>query len=312
MTLDQLKIFVAVAERGHVTRAAESLRMTQSAVSAAIAALERRYGTALFDRLGRRIELTEAGSRFLPEARAVLERAATARAVLEDLSGLTVGSLSVAASQTIATHWLPRRLASFHTAYPGVRLDVRIGNTRQVETAVAEGAVDLGLVEGETRHRTLVRTPVDVDRLVLVVASGQPAPPRLANGRLDLEAIPWVIREAGSGTREIFEAFARDEGFDPDRLRVFLVLPSNEAVREAVEAGAGATIISEHVVARDIAEGRLAAIPVDLPAREFALVRHRDRYQSAAQSALIAELSSGEVQVAVDAGPTAGGAAGTG
>lgn len=306
MTLDQLKIFVAVAERGHVTQAAESLRMTQSAASAAIAALEKRYGTALFDRLGRRIELTEAGRRFLPEARAVLERAAAARSVLEDLSGLTMGSLSLAASQTIATHWLPRRLAAFHTAYPGVRLDVTIGNTRQVETAVADGGVDIGLVEGETRHRALLRQAVDVDRLVLVTATGQPAPPRRPDGGLDLEAIPWVIRESGSGTREIFESYARHEGFDPDGLRVFLTLPSNEAVREAVEAGAGATIISEHVVARDLAEGRLTAIPIDLPVREFALVRHRERYRSAAQNALIGVLTEGE------AAPTAAGAAGTG
>lgn len=292
MTLDQLKIFVAVADRGHVTRAAESLRMTQSAVSAAIAALEKRYGTLLFDRLGRRIELTEAGRRFLPEARAVLERAATARSVLEDLSGLTIGALSVAASQTIATYWLPRRLADFHARYPGVRLDVTIANTRQVEAAVAEGVVDLGLVEGPTQHRTLIRRPVDVDRLVLVVASGHPAPPKRAGGQLDLEALPWVIREAGSGTRESFETFMKQEGADPDRLRTFLVLPSNEAVREAVEAGAGATVISEHVVARDLAAGLLKAIPVDLPEREFALLRHRDRHQTRAQQALI-ELLSG-------------------
>lgn len=293
MTLDQLRIFVAVAERGHVTRAAKSLGMTQSAVSAAISALEKRYGTALFDRLGRRIELTEAGRRFLPEARAVLERAATARSVLEDLSGLTVGALSIAASQTIATYWLPRRLADFHARYPGVRLDVTIANTRQVETAVVEGAVDLGLVEGPTRQRVLLRQPVDVDRLVLVVASDQPGPPTGVGGRVDLEQISWVIREAGSGTRDSFEAFVKAQGADMKRLRIFLVLPSNEAVREAVEAGAGATVISEHVVARDLAAGRLKAIPVDLPEREFAVLRHPDRHQTRAQSALIELLTTG-------------------
>ncbi|MEW5424436.1 LysR substrate-binding domain-containing protein [Amorphus sp. 3PC139-8] len=295
MTLDQLKIFVAVAERGHVTRAAESLSMTQSAVSAAIGALEKRYGTALFDRLGRRIELTEAGRRFLPEARAVLERAATARSVLEDLSGLTVGALSIAASQTIATYWLPRRLADFHARYPGVRLDVTIANTSQVETAVAEGAADLGLVEGPTRHRALIRQPVGVDRLVLVVASDHPAPPERDGGRLDLERISWVIREAGSGTRDSFEAFVKAEGADMERLRVFLVLPSNEAVREAVEAGAGATVISEHVVARELAAGRLKALPVDLPEREFAAVRHPDRHQTKAQRALIELLTAAPI-----------------
>ena len=98
----------------------------------------------------------------------------------------------------------------------------------------------------------------------------------------------------------------RLDNIDLRLLRVFLTLPSNEAVREAVEAGAGATIISEHVVARDLAEGRLTAIPIDLPVREFALVRHRERYRSAAQNALIGVLTEGE------AAPTAAGAAGTG
>src|SRR5262245_59843094 len=124
MTLEQLRIFVAVAERGHMTRAAENLGMTQSAVSAAIRALESHSGTRLFDRIGRGIELTDVGRRFLPEARAVIDRAASARSALEDLSTETRGALSIAASQTIASHWLPRRLTAFHATHPNVRLNV--------------------------------------------------------------------------------------------------------------------------------------------------------------------------------------------
>lgn len=298
MTLEQLRIFIAVAERGHVTKAAEALAMTQSAVSAAISALETRYGANLFDRIGRRIEITDTGRRFLPEARAVLDRAAAARAVLEDLSAATIGTLSVAASQTIASYWLPRRLSAFHSEYPKVRLDVTIGNTRQVETAVVDGAVDLGLVEGATRHSALVRSQVDYDRLVLVVSTNAPELPQLEDGRLDLQNITWVIREEGSGTRGILEDLARRSGLLPDDLLIALVLPSNEAVREAVEAGAGATIVSEHVVARDIAAGLLRAIPIDLPPREYALIRHRDRHQSAAHKALVTALSNRAPHVA--------------
>jgi DNA-binding transcriptional LysR family regulator len=293
MTLEQLRIFVAVADRGHMTRAAEGLGMTQSAVSAAIRALEDHYGTKLFDRVGRGIELTEVGRRFLPEARGVLDRAAAARSALEDLSTETRGSLSIAASQTIASYWLPRRLTAFHAAYPNVRLDVSIGNTRQVEHSVAEGAADLGIVEGKTAHPALVRQRVDTDRLMLVVSAAQSALPTLPSGNPDLRAISWVIREEGSGTRDALEDLAEREGIAFEDLRVFLVLPSNEAVREAVEAGAGATIISEHVVARDIAAGVLRSIPIDLPQREFALLRHRDRHQTAAQHALAAMLAEG-------------------
>jgi DNA-binding transcriptional LysR family regulator len=289
MTLEQLRIFIAVAERGHVTRAAEVLGISQSAASAAIAALEARYRTRLFDRVGRGIELTETGRLFLREARAVLDRAATARSVLEDLGGAS-GSVAIAASQTIATYWLPRRLAAFHTANPAVRLNVVIRNTREVESAVVEGEVSIGLVEGPTQHPALLRQHVDQDQLVLVVASDQPPLPVTAAGRLDLRAMTWVIREAGSGTRRVLEDFAFSEGLTLDDLKVFLVLPSNEAVREAIEAGAGATIISRHVVASAIAAGALTAIPIELPPREYALLQHRERHATSAQQALAAHL----------------------
>ncbi|WP_292073611.1 LysR family transcriptional regulator, partial [Mesorhizobium sp.] len=144
MTLDQLRIFVAVAEHGHMTRAAERLGISQSAASAAIRALESQHGVRLFNRVGRNIELAQTGHRFLPEAKAVLDRAAAARGVLEDVSQTVAGSLSIAASQTIASYWLPRRLAAFHEAYPAVKLSVTIGNTRQVETNVLDGRADFG------------------------------------------------------------------------------------------------------------------------------------------------------------------------
>jgi DNA-binding transcriptional LysR family regulator len=292
MTLDQLRIFIAVAERGHVTRAAEVLGISQSAASAAIATLESRYNTKLFDRVGRGIALTETGRRFLREARAVVDRASTARAMLQDLAGVACGTVAVAASQTIAAYWLPRRLTTFHAANPGVRLNVVIGNTREVETAVVEGEVNIGLVEGPTQHPALTREQIDRDQLVLVVASDRPPLPLTAAGRLDLRAITWVIREAGSGTRRALEDLAFREGLSLDDLNIFLVLPSNEAVREAIEAGAGATIISRHVVASAIAAGTLTAIAIELQPREYALLRHRDRHATLAQQALVAHLTS--------------------
>ncbi len=307
MTFDQLRVFVEVAERGHVTRAAEALNMSQSAASAAIAALEELYQIRLFDRVGRGIQLTEAGGIFLREARAVLDRAALARSVLQDLAGRPSGPIALAASQTIATYWLPRRLAAFHAAYPRVRLDVVIRNTHEVESAVAEGEVSVGLVEGPTQHPTLIRTHLDHDQMVLVVAAGRTPLPRKSSGAVDLGALRWVIRERGSGTRRAFEDLAAREGLSLEDLNIVLVLPGNEAVREAVEAGAGATIISRHVVAAAIAAGTLSRIPIELPQREYALVRHRDRHPTLAQKALVAHLSGG-----TDAGgPSAAVAPGT-
>jgi len=124
MTLEQLRIFVAVAEKQHVTRAASELNLTQSATSAAIAALEARYGIKLFDRIGRGVVLTQTGRDFLIEARAVLARARAAAQLLTDLAGLKRGSLTIAASQTVANYWLPGRLQAFHAAYPGIDLKI--------------------------------------------------------------------------------------------------------------------------------------------------------------------------------------------
>lgn len=204
MTLDQLNIFVEVAVRGHVTRAAEALGMSQSAASAAITSLETTYQIRLFDRVGRGIRLSEAGQIFLREARAVLDRASLAQSVLKDLSG-NPGPVTIAASQTIAAYWLPRRLAAFHAANPRVRFNVVIHNTNEVETAVAEGEANVGLVEGPTEHSSLVRQQIDHDQMVLVVASGQPPLPLTKKGRIDLRAVNWVIRETGSGTRRGLE-----------------------------------------------------------------------------------------------------------
>jgi len=289
MTLDQLRIFVEVAEHGHVTRAAEALGMSQSATSAAIGSLESSYEIKLFDRVGRGIRLTDSGRIFLREARAVLDRASMARSVLQDLAGYP-GPVGIAASQTIATYWLPRRLAAFHTSNPRVRFNVVIRNTNDVENAVVEGEANIGLVEGPTQHPALIRQQIDHDKIVLVVASGQLPLPLNENGRLDLRSIDWVVRETGSGTRRGLEDLAASVGLSVENLNIVLELPSNEAVREAIEAGAGATIVSRHVVASSIAAGRLTEIPIELPQREYALLRHRDRHATETERALVDHL----------------------
>ena len=160
MTLEQLRIFLAVAERQHVTRAAEVLGLTQSAVSAAVSALEARHGVRFFDRVGRRIVLTETGEAFMAEARAVLDRAETAEMVLEDMAREPRGRLRIHASQTVASYWLPPRLVALREMHPGIELRLTVSNTRHVADAVQEGAADLGLVEGAVAHGDLHRQVV--------------------------------------------------------------------------------------------------------------------------------------------------------
>ena len=140
MTLEQLRIFVGVAEREHMTAAARELNVTQSAASAAIAALEGRHAVKLFHRVGRGITLTEAGRLFLVEARGVLARAGAAETVLEELGSLKRGRLRVVASQTIAAYWLPPILATFHERYPMLGIELAIGNTEQAASRVHDEA----------------------------------------------------------------------------------------------------------------------------------------------------------------------------
>lgn len=285
MTLEQLRIFVAVAEREHVTQAAQALNLTQSAVSAAIAALELRHGVKLFDRLGRRVALTQAGKLFLGEARALLAHSRAAEQALADLGGLKTGALNVAASQTIGNYWLPPLLARFARIYPGVALHLTIGNTHDVAELASAGEVELGFVEGESDHAELVKTAFAEDELLVVAAPalaaayGECRAPKLPD-------TPWVAREKGSGTRAAFEAAV--QAFDPQaRRNIILELPSNEAVRMAVEAGAGLAVMSKLVVAASIAAKTLVALPCPLPKRPFYLLTHRQLYRSRAAQALL-------------------------
>ena len=287
MTLEQLRVFVEVAEQLHVTRAAAVLNMTQSAASAAIQALEMRLGTALFDRVGRRLELTEAGQVLLPEAKSILSRVSGAERALAELDNLLRGRLCLWASQTIAGYWLPPFLYRFRTAHPDVSMELHIGNSLQVSRAVLEGNADLGFVEGLIDEPVLVQLPVAVDQLVLVVASSHELASLKSIQPKQLLTVRWVLRERGSGTRQIFEEALRNRGIDPARLDVVMELPSNEAVRSAVEVGAGATVISRLVVADKIAAGTLIELPFHCADRRYIALRHGDRHRGRAGSALL-------------------------
>jgi len=231
VTLEQLRVFVAVAERQHVTRAAAVLNLAQSAVSGAIAALEARHSAKLFHRVGRGVQLTDSGALFLVEARAILARAEAAELVLSELSNLQRGTL-------------------------------------------------------------LTTEQVARDQVVIVVGIEHPwsTIDRLEPERL-IET-DWVLREPGSGTRSTFEAALQGFGVSPGALRIALELPSNQAVRAAVEAGLGATAISASVAAPSLEAGLLHRVGFDLPERDFHVVRHAARCQSRAADALLSMVTA--------------------
>jgi DNA-binding transcriptional LysR family regulator len=288
MTLEQLRIFVEVAERQHLTQAAAALFLTPSAVSSSIKALEERYGTPLFDRVGRRIETNDAGRMFLVEARRTLASARATELALAEMGSLQRGSLAIHASQTIASYWLPPLLVRFRQAFPAIALELAMDNTENVAEAVMQGRADLGFVEGGVDEGRLALTPVGEDRLVIVVGPKHPWADGRPLDKDDMLGARWIMREAGSGTRSAFEAALAALGVPPEALVVALALPSNEAVRSAVMAGAFAGALSELVVAPHLQAGLLAQANLALPVRSFTMLRHAERHQSRAASAFAA------------------------
>jgi DNA-binding transcriptional LysR family regulator len=291
VTLEQLRVFIAVAERGHVTEGARALNLAQSAASHAIAALEARHDIRLFDRIGRRIALTEAGAALLAQARRILAEVEHAERTLAEFGALERGALSLHASQTIAGYWLPPRLVAFQRAYPSIEIRLTIGNTAEVAEAVEAGAAELGFVEGAVKSESLESLAVARDQLVLVVGPDHPWGDAESLAPADLLQGEWVMREVGSGTRSAFEQALRRLGVRPEKLRIAMELPSNEAVRAAVEAGLGATATSASVAASSLEAGLLRQARFKLPDREFHVLSHKNRRRSRIATALFSILA---------------------
>jgi DNA-binding transcriptional LysR family regulator len=287
MTLEQLRIFVAVAEREHVTRAAELLHLTQAAASAAVAALETQHGVKLFDRVGRNVALTAAGRQFLPEAKELLARATATEAALADFAGLKRGRLTVHASQTIAGYFLPAVMARMRKEHPGLSVELGIGNTAQVARALREGAAELGFVEGPLDEADLQVEEVAGERMAVIAPPGHSWARGGALTPGDLRRAEWVFREPGSGTREAFLAALAGLGVRFEDLNIVLTLPSNEAVREAVAAGAGVACLSPLVCGRTLELGVVRRANLLLPPRVFNAVQQKGRYVSQAAAVFL-------------------------
>jgi DNA-binding transcriptional LysR family regulator len=285
MTLEQLRVFVAVAERQHLTGGARAVNLSPPAATAAIHALEDREGLKLFNRVGRRLELSADGRAFLPQARAVLTAAQDAQTALRELGGLERGRVALAASQTLASHWLPPLLIKFAQAHKGVGVRLQEGNTASVAAAVLAGEVEIGCIEGEIDEPALRVTPLAEDRLVIVGAARHALARRRGVTAAELRQSSWVMRETGSGTRAAFEQAMRAAGLEPESLDVALTLPTNEGVCAAAAESRCLTVASELVVLAYVQSGRLQRIDYALPPRRFALIRHKERFPSNAARA---------------------------
>nr|WP_321455437.1 LysR family transcriptional regulator [uncultured Cohaesibacter sp.] len=283
MTLEQLAIFVAVAERQHITRAADAIGLTPSAVSASIKALENFHNVKLFDRIGRGITLTATGAAFLNEAKATLARANAAAMVLSELGGLKRGLLHIHASQTIASYWLPSRMVHFHELYPDITLNLTVGNTQTVTRAVEEGHAEIGFIEGDISAPLLHSEKLTEDEIAIVVAPNHPLAHAREKDCLGLiKSTYWIMREQGSGTRSTFETAIRRIGIMPETLKLAIEFPSNEAVLSSLVGSRYAGAVSQMAALPLVATGQIAFANISFPPRDFMALSHRERTLSPA------------------------------
>ncbi|MDZ4876564.1 MAG: HTH-type transcriptional regulator CysL [Chroococcidiopsis cubana SAG 39.79] len=293
MTFEQLRIFLAVVEHLHFTRAAEALYITQPAVSAAIQELEAKYGVKLFHRIGRRIEITDAGKLLHLEAQAILTQVALAERGLRELNDLQRGELKLGASLTIGNYWLPNRIAQFKRQYPGISINCTLSNAEEICEGTATGQFDFGLVTGGIKPSlgaTLEQEVVGKERLQIVVGKSHPWFEQKQISLEDLSTTPWVMRETGSGAQQMFEQALQAWGIDPVQLNVVLVLSSSEMVKAVVESDVGAAAIPELMVTKELQLSTLRAVQVidsrdsiSLPLEIVQPVwklKHRQRFQT--------------------------------
>ncbi|MCG8347241.1 MAG: LysR family transcriptional regulator [Chloroflexales bacterium] len=259
LNLHLVRIFIAVVEQGSFTRAAEALRISQSAVSRGVQELERQLDTALIDRWQRGITLTEAGSILAAHARQIFALERAAETALAELRGLEHGHLAIGASSTIGIYILPPLLGDFHQQYPGIELFLDIGNTQQIVTHLLAHQLDIALVEGPTEGPELVVKPWRADNLVVIASPTHPLVQRETVGITDLAGVPFILREPGSGTREVMETALAEHGVS---ISVAMELGSTEAVKQAVAAGLGLSIVSTAAIQLELAQRRLAVLPI--------------------------------------------------
>ncbi len=264
MNLAQLKAFVMVIDRGSFSAAAREMGISQPAVTMQVQALESDLGVTLLDRGYRKIEPTEAGAALLPRARAVLAQIDGVRSDLALMADHVTGRLALAASTTPGQYVLPRLLGGFLRENPEVGVSVAVADTSQVVDAVAAGEADLGVTGAIVKGAKADFEPLGTDDIVMIC----PPDHRFARRKsplpiADIVVEPFILREEGSGTRQVSEEALREAGADPAELHVITELGTGEAIVSAIEGGLGLGMVSRYVAEKALELGTVALVPAE-------------------------------------------------
>ncbi len=278
----KLRVFCAVAETKSFSKASELIHLTQPAVSLQIQAMEELYETRLFDRSGNSINLTPAGEILYKRAKEILALYAEAQHNISEITGAIKGSLSIGASSTIGNYLLPHIIAAFKKKVPRVNISLVVSNTKIITERLNAGEIDIALVEGDvSKQRFSVETLLS-DELVVIMSPAHHWAERRNVPAIELTKEPIIMREEGSGTRQIILKHLEEHGIKLDQLKIALVMGSTEAIKGAVEEGLGVSIVSAWAARKNLKQGLIKSTTFkDLKFnRNFSIISPKRNYST--------------------------------
>ena len=278
----KLKVFCTVAETKSFSKTSEIIHLTQPAVSLQIQALEEKYETKLFERSSSTVTLTSSGEILYKYAKEILTLYATAQKAIGKYTGLVKGSLTLGAGSNIGNYLLPGIITDFKKLHPKVKIYLNVGNTKRVIELLNSGNVDVGLIEGDVTRQKMIVKKLISDELVLIVSPEHPWAKRKEVALPDIIKEPFILREAGSGTRQMIEKFFSRHGISPHDLKISAVFGSTEAIKDAVESGLGVSIVSRWAARKEIKFGslRLLSIKEEKMVRDISLIINKNTISS--------------------------------
>ncbi|MDP5273351.1 selenium metabolism-associated LysR family transcriptional regulator [Chengkuizengella axinellae] len=263
LNFHQLHIFFTVAEKGSFSAAAQFLHMTQPAVTMQIQALEDHFGTKLFHRTTKKVVCSEAGKTLLPYARKSIHLIKETDEAMSKFTHSLKARLQLGASLTIGEYILPRILGPFSSEYPDITVSLQVNNTTQILDEILKHKLTFGLIEAEIQHPDLQTQAVLNDELKLILPSNHPLLDMDVITIMDVLKYPFILREQGSGTRQVMEKELSEQGIDMNSMNIVMELGSTGAVKSAVESGLGISILSYSSVKHEKTLGLLHTRTID-------------------------------------------------
>lgn len=284
----RLQVFYTVAKLLSFTKAAETLHMTQPAVTFQVRQLEEHFNTRLFDRTHNRVTLTEVGRKSYEYAEEIFELYAEMENSVKELTGDVSGALTLGASTTIAEYMLPSLLSGFTKEYPDIQLRLKVSNTEGIVSMIENSMIDLGIVEGPVTNKNLLVEVCRVDHLVAIVPTEHELDSQQSITMDEFMHYPFVCREEGSGTRDVIMDYMTKMGLDKNNLNICLELGSPESIKGAVEAGMGVSIVSSATIEKELQLEILRKVDLNPPLeRSFSFVRQRQKFRLRAMDELL-------------------------